>query len=142
MVIDTGASAAPLRRRLSSVGGAGLRGPRRSDRRRPLRVFLCSHDGYGLGHFRRNVLLAAALREAVLDVEATVVTGAAVDPGWPECRELGVLRIPPPLKDAPPGYRALGMVAAKALEMRARLFRAPVATARPVVVLVDRHPYG
>jgi predicted glycosyltransferase len=103
MVIDTGASAAPLVRRLSSVGGAGRPGPRRGDRRRPLRVFLCSHDGYGLGHFRRNVLLAAALREAVLDVEATVVTGAAVDPGWPECRELGVLRMPPLLKDATGG---------------------------------------
>lgn len=142
MVIDTGASGAPLRRRLSSVGGAGLPGPRRGDRRRPLRVFLCSHDGYGLGHFRRNVLLAAALREAVLDVEATVVTGAAVDPGWPECRELGVLRMPPLLKGATGGYRAVGMDAATALEIRERLFRAAGATARPDVVLVDRHPYG
>src|SRR4051812_41448992 len=107
-------STGPFVRRLQSVGNVGVPVPRPPDGR-PLRVLFCSHDGYGLGHVRRNVLLPAALRDAVPAVEATVVTGVAVDPGWPEWRGLNVLRMPPLLKDATGGYRALGMDAATAL---------------------------
>jgi len=105
-------------------------------------MFLCSHDGYGLGHLRRNVLIAAALRSAIPAVETTVVTGVAVDPGWPEWRGLGVLRMPPLLKDSLGVYQAPGMSAAAALALRERLFDDAVAAARPDLVLVDRHPYG
>ena len=129
-------------RRLLSVAGAGAPRLRGGNRSQPVRVFLCSHDGYGLGHLRRNVLIAAALRSTIPAVETTVVTGVAVDPGWPEWRGLGVLSMPPLLKDSLGVYRAPGKSAAAALALRERLFDDAVAAAKPDLVLVDRHPYG
>jgi predicted glycosyltransferase len=112
------------------------------DNRRPLRAFLCSHDGFGLGHLHRNTLIAAGLREAHPALQATLVTGVAANPRWPELRGLGVLRMPPVLKDSTGAYRGQGMDAEDALGVRERLFRSAVAAGRPDLVLVDRHPYG
>jgi hypothetical protein len=77
---SSAASADVTARRLQSVGGAVSAGVRGGSTR-PLRVFLCSHDGYGLGHLRRNTLIAAATRAAYPTLETTLVTGVAVDPG-------------------------------------------------------------
>jgi predicted glycosyltransferase len=105
-------------------------------------VFLCSHDGYGLGHLRRNTLIAAAVRAAHPTSHATLVTGVAVDPGWAEGRGLDVLRMPTVLKDSAGIYRGHGMDAGDALDVRERLFRSAVAAVQPDLILVDRHPYG
>lgn len=112
------------------------------DPRRPLRAFLCSHDGFGLGHLHRNTLIAAALRRAHPTLRATLITGVATDPGWTEGRGLDVVRMPPILKDSTGTYRGQGMDTADALGVRERLFRSAVAAERPDLVLVDRHPYG
>lgn len=116
--------------------------PSRTGGNRPLRVFLCSHDGFGLGHLRRNTLIAAELRAAMPDVQATLVTGTSVDPGWAEAWGMRVLRLPPILKDACGVYRALDTDTPTALGVRERLFRDAVSAQRPDMVVVDRHPYG
>ena len=141
MATSSAASAGVTARRLQSVGGAVSAGVRGGSTR-PLRVFLCSHDGYGLGHLRRNTLIAAATRAAYRTLQTTLVTGVAVDPGWTDGRGVNVLRMPAVLKDAEGIYRGHGMDAADALNIRERLFRSAVATEQPDLILVDRHPYG
>jgi predicted glycosyltransferase len=50
--------------------------------------------------------------------------------------------MPPLLKDPLGGYRGHRMDAATALGIRERTFRNAVATQRPDLILVDRHPFG
>src|SRR4051794_41224763 len=114
MVLSAALPTASPVRRLLSVAGAGAPRLRGGNRSQPVRVFLCSHDGYGLGHLRRNVLIAAALRSTIPAVETTVVTGVAVDPGWPEWRGGGGFYMPPPLKGSLRVFQAPRVAAAGA----------------------------
>ena len=52
----------------------------------PLRIALYSHDTMGLGHARRNGLIARALASAPLGAEVLLITGA---------REAGTFPLPP-----------------------------------------------
>lgn len=126
-------------RQLIGSGAPLPDGPGRGRRRR---VLLYSHDGFGLGHLRRNTLIAAALQRADPSVRATLVTGVAADPGWAEARGLDVLRLPALLKDSTGVYRAGHMSPEDAIAVRARLFLDAVERQRPDLVVVDRHPYG
>ena len=103
---------------------------------------LSSHDGFGLGHVRRNSLVAAALLEKCPRAEITIVTGVPVRPGWLHDPRLRVVQVPPLLKDADGGYRSGGMSFHQAIGTRMRVFRDLVVAQRPDVVLIDRHPYG
>lgn len=101
-----------------------------------------SHDGYGLGHVRRNSLIADALLDADPTNEVTIVTGVAQRPRWLTDPRINVVRVPPLLKDGDGAYRNPGMTFEQAIRDRALAFRATVERARPDVVVVDRHPYG
>ena len=103
---------------------------------------LSSHDGFGLGHVRRNSLIAAALLEACPLAEITIVTGVPVRPGWLRDPRLRVVQVPALLKDAGGAYRNGGMSFHRAIGTRMRVFRELVVDQRPDVVLIDRHPYG
>ena len=52
-----------------------LRGHRGGVSRREIRVVLYSHDSLGLGHLRRNLLIAGAIRRAELSVQTLLITG-------------------------------------------------------------------
>ena len=106
------------------------------------RYLFFSHDGFGLGHVRRNTLVARALLARDPDAEVTIVTGLAVRPTWPGLRSMRIVHVPPLLKDAHGSYRATETTFAAAVEERARRFEEVVADTSPDVVVVDRHPYG
>lgn len=107
------------------------------------RYLFYSHDGFGLGHVRRNVMIARAVLEADPAAAVTLITGLAVRPGWlGSTRGLRVVWVPPLLKDATGGYRSSGMPFEQALGVRAARFAAEVVWIAPHVVVVDRHPYG
>lgn len=107
------------------------------------RYLFYSHDGFGLGHVRRNAMIARAVLEADPAAEVTLITGLAVRPGWlGSTRGLRVVWVPPLLKDATGGYRSSGMPFERAVGVRAARFSAEVARVAPHVVVVDRHPYG
>lgn len=106
------------------------------------RYLFFSHDGFGLGHVRRNTVIARALLAREPDAEITVVTGLSLRPDWAGLGSMRVVQVPPLLKDGGGAYRSTGTTFREALEERARTFEAVVGDFSPDVVVVDRHPYG
>jgi len=107
-----------------------------------VRYLFSSHDGFGVGHVRRNVIVARALLGTEPDAEVVVVTGLPVRPSWLGDERLRVERLPSLVKDAEGAYRNDEMSFDEAIERRSRRFAALVDEHRPDVVVVDRHPYG
>jgi predicted glycosyltransferase len=109
----------------------------------PRRYVFSSHDGYGLGHVRRNVLIARAIRALDPSAQVTIVTGVPAGPAWlGAAAGMEVVRVPPLLKRSDGSYLPIGMEADQAIERRRRRFEAVIEDVRPHVVVVDRHPYG
>ena len=106
------------------------------------RYLFFSHDGFGLGHFRRNCLIAGALLRRSPEASVVLVTGLPVPPGWVDSSRVGIVRVPPLLKDSKGGYQAIGSAFEEAIAGREVVFAALAAAYRPHVVVVDRHPYG
>lgn len=110
--------------------------------RAPARVLFSSHDGYGLGHVRRNSRLASALRDRLPDAEVTVATGVASDHAWLGADGVNVVRLPPLVKDTRGRYRHATLSMREALAERSRRFQELVEQTQPHLVVVDRHPFG
>jgi predicted glycosyltransferase len=106
------------------------------------RYLFSSHDGFGVGHLRRNTLVARALLAADPEANITIVTGIAVRPSWLGDDRLDVVNVPPLLKDSDGAYRHAELSFDAAIEQRAAIFDATVERVRPHVVVVDRHAYG
>ncbi|MDQ1626876.1 MAG: hypothetical protein QOI54_620 [Actinomycetota bacterium] len=105
-------------------------------------VLFYSHDGYGLGHVRRNSLIADALLDADPTNQVTIVTGLAKRPRWLTDKRISVVTVPPLLKDGDGAYRNPGMTFEQAIRDRAMTFRAAVERICPDVIVIDRHPFG
>ena len=106
------------------------------------RYLFSSHDGFGLGHVRRNSLVARALLDADPAATATLVTGVPVRPGWLSDPRLDVVQVPALLKDSVGGYRHDRLPFEEVIGLRARTFLTTVRDQQPDVVVVDRHPFG
>jgi predicted glycosyltransferase len=103
---------------------------------------LCSHDGFGVGHVRRHVVVGSALRAACPGSRITLVTGLPFMPVWLWRSGFEIVRVPAMLKDATGSYSSPDTDVATALARREALFFDAVERQRPDVVLVDRHPFG
>lgn len=101
-----------------------------------------SHDGYGLGHVRRNSLIARAILELDPSAHVTLVTGVRVKPSWLDHDRVEVVGVPPMLKGPDGSYRHESMSFDEALGARRRIFHDTVERTDADVVVVDRHPYG
>jgi predicted glycosyltransferase len=107
------------------------------------RYLFYSHDGYGLGHVRRNSLIARAVLRISPDASVGVVTGLSARPRWLDGSDrVRVHRVPPLLKAQDGSYRHETLSFEDAVRERERIFTALVQDERPDVVVVDRHPYG
>ena len=106
------------------------------------RYIFSSHDGYGLGHVRRNVLVARELLRLEPTAEITLVTGVPRRPIWLQDPRFNVVAVPPLLKSAEGVYDNPGLGLHAAVAERSRIFSRTVEDLRPDVVVVDRHPYG
>ena len=108
------------------------------------RFLLYSHDGFGLGHTRRHVAIAAALTE--LAPQSSVLLASGADDiyrlGLPPRVE--ALKLPGLRKVANGQYqsRRLGIPTAEIRALRAALLETAVKSFHPDVVLVDKHPLG
>lgn len=107
-------------------------------------VLAYSHDGYGLGHMRRNLRLMTGLRRRRPDVEVTLVTGAKDADRLVHGRGIGCVPLPAVVKVANGRYvpedplSPIGDV----LRARAELIASTVRDLRPDLLLVDRYPRG
>jgi predicted glycosyltransferase len=118
--------------------------PPHASGREEIRFLFYSHDGFGLGHARRNLAIAGAIAELAPRASVLVATSAE------EVEKLGV----PPGVDILrlPGLRKLGndRYAARRLRVsskdfaavRGKLLEAAVESFRPAVFLADKHPLG
>jgi predicted glycosyltransferase len=106
------------------------------------RYVFSSHDGFGLGHTRRNALIAREVARLDPTAEIVLVTGVQRPPEWLQDPRFSVVRVPSLIKDPSGGYTCEGRDFRAAVAERARVFGSLVADLRPDVVLVDRHPFG
>ncbi len=109
-----------------------------------MRFLLYSHDGFGLGHVRRQLAIAAAVVE--LQPEARVLLITSVDEvsclGLPS--NVDTLKLPGLRKVGNCRYvsRRLGLRAGDIRKLRSTVALGAVAAFQPDVVLVDKHPLG
>ncbi len=106
------------------------------------RYVFSSHDGFGLGHVRRNTLIAAALLQSEPDAQITLVTGVVMKPKWLIDDRIRFVTVPPMLKDGDGAYRHHTMSFESAIAVRERVFAETIRCVEPDVVVVDRHPFG
>jgi predicted glycosyltransferase len=106
------------------------------------RYLFSSHDGFGVGHVRRNTLIARAVLAQEPDAEIGIITGLAVRPSWLGDPRMQVIHVPGLVKDSFGSYQNDTYSFEEALERRADIFRETVRSFAPDVIVVDRHPYG
>jgi predicted glycosyltransferase len=108
------------------------------------RFLLYSHDGLGLGHVRRNLVIAAALVARSPGASVLLATSAehADSLGVPEGVDL--MRLPSVRKVENGHYtpRRLPISGSDLTSVREAILAAAVESYRPSVLLVDRHPLG
>lgn len=109
-----------------------------------LRIALYSHDAVGIGHVRRNLLIARTLL-ARRPGSALLLAGA---------HEIGAMRLPagvdcltlPGLRKSDDGHsyhpRRLGLPGRQLLSVRAEVMRAALVSYAPDVLIVDKLPRG
>lgn len=108
------------------------------------RIALYSHDTMGLGHIRRNLLLAQALSGAALDADILLITSA---------REAGSFQLPegvdclilPSLTKGPNGdyqARRLHLPLKALITMRAQILLSTIRSFKPDLFIVDNVARG
>lgn len=111
---------------------------------RQLRVVLYSHDTMGMGHMRRNFLLARSLVASPIDASVLMIAGArevnAFDlPPGADCLTLPALR---KSEDGQYHPRSLGLPLSQLITLRAAAIRGAVEAFRPDLMIVDKVPRG
>lgn len=111
---------------------------------RGLRVALYSHDAQGLGHVRRNLAIAAALRGLDPTPDVLLLAGASEAAALPRPPGCDIITLPGMAKDGDGRYRArsLGLPLADLTGLRAAVALASLAAFEPDVLIVDKHPRG
>jgi predicted glycosyltransferase len=108
-----------------------------------MRFLLYSHDGFGLGHTRRHVAIAAALTE--LAERASILLASGVDN---VCRlalpaSVEVLKLPGLRKIGGKYFsRRIRLPTSEVHALRSAILESAARTFRPTVTLVDKHPFG
>jgi predicted glycosyltransferase len=108
------------------------------------RFLLYSHDALGLGHVRRNLVIAAALVARSPRASVLLATSAdhAEELGLPP--QVDLLRLPSvrKLENGRYSSRRLPIASKDLLSLREAILTAAIEAFRPSVLLVDKHPLG
>jgi predicted glycosyltransferase/CheY-like chemotaxis protein len=120
--------------------GGGEGGPR------PLRpaVALYSHDTLGLGHLRRNLLIAQALAAPPLEADVLLLAGVHEAQWFATPPRVDLLTLPALHKNVEGTYwpRRLGVSLSELIRLRATIIRTALAELEPSVLIVDNVPRG
>ena len=108
------------------------------------RVALYSHDTMGLGHMRRNLLLAQALQHSRLRADVLMIAGAHEASLLTTTAGVDCVALPSLRKDGAGQYhpRHLGVSLDELLALRARTAGAALEAFAPDVLIVDNVPRG
>lgn len=111
---------------------------------RPLRIVLYSHGSVGLGHIRRNLLIAqtlacSPLKPTILVIAEAHQAGAFTLPPRTDCLTLPALRKEPTGERVP---RSLDVSVEELIAMRARTIQATLEMFAPHALIVDNIPRG
>lgn len=117
-------------------------GPRPSSD--PVRITLYSHDTMGLGHARRNGLIARALAALPLGAEVLLVTGAREAGTFPLPQGVDCVTLPAYRKGIDGEYTARSLMrgTASLTDLRTRLIDVALERFDPDVFIVDNVPRG
>jgi predicted glycosyltransferase len=109
-----------------------------------LRVALYSHDTMGLGHMRRNLLIAQALAQSPLQPNILMIAGAYEAKAFAIPRGVDCLSLPALRKEPDGGYqsRSLDLPLDEVVAVRAAAIRAALQAFSPDVLIVDNVPRG
>lgn len=115
-----------------------------SSLKRPLRIALYSHDTCGLGHMRRNLLIAEALERAFPKVNILMITGAREVAAFRFPEGVDAVTLPSLYKEKNDRYRSrsLRFGINDLIEMRARLIKTSIESFAPDLFIVDKVPRG
>jgi predicted glycosyltransferase len=110
----------------------------------PIKVFLYSHDTFGLGHLRRNLAIARRLLACNGKFSVLLLTGSPVIGQWDLPPGLQVQPLPPVVKTGAESYeaRAKGQLFGMVKGYREALILKLVLRDQPDVFLVDHAPAG
>jgi predicted glycosyltransferase len=108
------------------------------------RLFIYSHDTFGLGHLKRSRTIAAAVVAACSDVSALIATGSPLADEFSVLPGVDIVRLPAVLKKPEGGYAPAqaGLSLGEAIALRSQLLMELAADFRPDVLLVDKEPLG
>ena len=108
-----------------------------------MRIALYSHDALGLGHLRRNLVIAGALGQ-IEGVSTLLVTGCREASAFPAPEGVDYLSLPGFAKDPGGGYgpRFLRISNERLTRLRATTMCAALEAFAPDALIVDKHPLG
>ncbi|HKB41917.1 MAG TPA: glycosyltransferase, partial [Gemmataceae bacterium] len=108
------------------------------------RVALYSHDTMGIGHLRRNLLIAHTFARPPLSASLLLIAGAREAAAFPTPPGADWLTLPSLYKTADGRYRAraLGVSLEELIGLRAKVIAAALRSFAPDVLVVDKEPCG
>ncbi|WOD37006.1 glycosyltransferase family protein [Nodosilinea sp. E11] len=112
--------------------------------RRRWRIVLYSHDTMGLGHKRRNLLIAQTLGSSTIDSDILMISGMRDASDVPTPDGVDCLTLPALQKREDGQYqsRRLGLELKEMIGLRSQLIRTAVKSFQPDVLIVDNVPRG
>lgn len=110
----------------------------------PVRVQFHSHDSFGLGHLRRTLTLAAALRNELPSAEILITTGSPCATHFALPEGVEIVKLPSVSKDKQGAYvpRALGADIGSLVRLRRALLNEVQRSFDPDVLVVDHQVLG
>ena len=108
------------------------------------RIFLYSHDTFGLGHLRRNRKIAAAIRQCNPNAQIRLATGSELAGKFAPLPDLELIHLPPVKKNSDGSYQSPvpGQTIEELLALRSTVLKESVAEQPPDILIADKEPLG
>lgn len=109
-----------------------------------VRVAFYSHDTLGLGHIRRNLLIAQSLAQSPICATTLMISGLSLAALLPMAPGVDCVTLPAIQKTDDGEYRPRrwNVALRQLIEIRARIIRGALGAFRPDVLIVDTEPCG
>jgi predicted glycosyltransferase len=108
------------------------------------RIVLYSHDTMGLGHLRRNLLIAQEFSKSRLKPNILLMTGTPEAVRFPKLTGMDCVVLPSLCKDQDSIYRSrrLRMSLKEIIDLRRHIIFTSISTFNPNILIVDGVPWG